>query len=128
MARLLIKTTTSGGQGGTRSPALTTRMRGRPRLLTPELETDLVVLLANGLSVRSAARVVGVSRRSLTRWLADGLRERVAEARVARPESADALTEARLVVAIARAATLGEWRAAAWWLERRHPERWARDR
>ena len=96
-------------------------MRGRPRLLTPELETDLVVLLANGLSVRSAARVVGVSRRSLTRWLADGLRERVAEARVARPESADALTEARLVVAIARAATLGDWRAAAWWLETQAP-------
>jgi hypothetical protein len=22
-------------------------------------------------------------------------------------------------------ATLGEWRAAAWWLEHRHPERWA---
>jgi transposase len=98
---------------------------GRPTKLTPELETDLVLLLSSGLSIRSAARVAGVSRRSLTRWLADGLRERVAEARAARPESTDAITEARLVVAIARAATLGDWRASAWWLERRWPERWA---
>jgi transposase len=50
---------------------------GRPTKLTPEVETDLVLLLANGLSIRSAARVVGVSRRSLTRWLADGMAERV---------------------------------------------------
>jgi transposase len=89
------------------------------------METDLVLLLANGLSIRSAARVAGVSRRSLTRWLADGLRERVAKAREARPESTDSMTEARLVVAIARAAALGDWRAGAWLLSRRWPERWA---
>jgi transposase len=99
-------------------------LAGRPTKLTAEVETDLVLLLANGLSIRSAARVVGVSRRSLTRWLADGLTERVAEARASRPETTDALTEARLVVAIARAAALGDWRARAWFLERRWPERW----
>jgi transposase len=97
---------------------------GRPTKLTPDLETDLVLLLSNGLSVRSAARVAGVSRRSLTRWLADGLRERVAQARAARPEVRDSQVEARLVVAVARAAALGEWRAAAWMLEHRWPERW----
>jgi integrase len=64
---------------------------GRPSKLTSEMETDLVLLLANGLSIRSAARVAGVSRRSLTRWLADGLRERVAKARETRPESTDAM-------------------------------------
>lgn len=99
-------------------------MAGRPTKLTPDLETDLVLLLSNGLSVRSAARVAGVSRRSLTRWLADGLRERVAQARAARPEVRDSQVEARLVVAVARAAALGEWRAAAWMLEHRWPERW----
>jgi hypothetical protein len=99
-------------------------MAGRPSKLTPEMETDLVLLLANGLSIRSAALVAGVSRRSLTRWLADGLRQRVEKAREARPESTDAMTEARLVVAIARAAALGDWRAGAWLLSRRWPERW----
>lgn len=98
---------------------------GRPTKLTPEVETDLVLLLANGLSIRSAARVVGVSRRSLTRWLADGLAERVAQARASRPDTTEALTEARMVVALAKAAALGEWRAGAWMLERRWPERWA---
>jgi hypothetical protein len=42
------------------------------------METDLVLLLANGTSIRSAAHVAGISRRSLTRWLADGLRELIA--------------------------------------------------
>jgi len=36
----------------------------------------------------------------------------------------DALSEARAVVLILRAAQT-DWRASAWWLERRHPERWA---
>jgi hypothetical protein len=98
-------------------------MAGRPTKLTPEVETDLVLLLSNGLSICSAARVVGVSRRSLTRWLADGMAERVAEARASRPRSTDALTEARMVVALAKAAALGDWRAAAWMLERRWPVR-----
>jgi hypothetical protein len=30
-----------------------------------------------------------------------------------------------MVVALAKAAALGEWRAGAWMLERRWPERWA---
>jgi transposase len=80
---------------------------GRPTKLTPDLETNLVLLLPNGLSVRSAARVVDVSRRSLTRWLADGLRERVAEARTATPEANDAAIEARVVLALAQAASRG---------------------
>lgn len=100
-------------------------MAGRKTLLTPEVETDLVLLLSNGLSIRSAARVAGVSRRSLTRWLADGLREQVERARASTPEARDAAVEARMVAAVARAAALGEWRAGAWLLERRFPQRWA---
>jgi hypothetical protein len=39
----------------------------------------------------------------------------------------EALSEPRLVVYVAAAAKTN-WRAAAWLLEHRHPERWGRDR
>lgn len=100
-------------------------MAGRPTLLTEERADDLVVLLAAGVPVKVAARAVNVSRRTLDRWLRqDELRERVKQARAVGPVSTEAVTEARLVVLLARAAQF-DWRAAAWWLERRWPERWA---
>jgi hypothetical protein len=40
---------------------------------------------------------------------------------------AEALSETRLVVYVAHAAR-SSWRAAAWMLERRYPQRWGRDR
>ena len=97
----------------------------RPTKLTPERADDLVVLLAVRVPVAVAARSVNVSRRTLDRWLRQpGLRERVEQARAAGPEATDALSEARAVVLILRAAQT-DWRASAWWLERRWPERWA---
>jgi hypothetical protein len=54
---------------------------GRPSKLTAELADDLVLLLAAGASSARAARAVGVSERSVTRWLRNGLRERVEQAR-----------------------------------------------
>ena len=102
-----------------------TAAMARPAKLTPERADDLVVLLAARVPVEVAARSVNVSRRTLDRWLRqDELRERVERARAAGAESTDALSEARAVVLILRAAQ-EDWRAAAWWLERRHPQRWA---
>jgi transposase len=98
----------------------------RPSKLTPERADDLVVLLAAHVPVEVAARSVNVSRRTLDRWLRqDEFRERVEQARVAGPQATDALSEARAVVLILRAAQK-DWRASAWWLERRWPERWGR--
>jgi transposase len=99
-------------------------MAGRPSKLTEERADDLVVLLAARVPVAVAARSVNVSRRTLDRWLRrSDLRARVEQARAAGPESTDAMTEARAVVLILRAAQT-DWRASAWWLERRWPERW----
>jgi hypothetical protein len=39
-----------------------------------------------------------------------------------------ALAEPRLVALVAAAAGKGQWRAAAWMLERRYPERWGQGR
>ena len=97
----------------------------RPSQLTEERSDDLVVLLAAGVPVEVAARSVNVSRRTLDRWLRQpGLRARVEQARAATPEASEAASEARLVVLLLRAAAQ-DWRASAWWLERRWPQRWA---
>jgi hypothetical protein len=81
-----------------------------------------------------AARSVDVSPRTLRRWMHEGdLRERVSE--ISRsdplatlPEVDDrARDEAQLVVLILRASE-HDWRASAWWLERRYPERWGAER
>jgi transposase-like protein len=62
---------------------------GRPTKLTEERESDLVLLLAAGVPIGVAARSVGVSERSVERWMKDGLRERVAEARAAGQDRTD---------------------------------------
>lgn len=99
-------------------------MAGRPSKLTKQVEADLTVLLAQGVPVKIAASATSVSPRSVRRWLGEGdLRERVAELRATRNEHADATNEARLVVLLLRAAE-HDWRAPAWYLERRWPERW----
>jgi hypothetical protein len=80
-------------------------MSGRPTLLTDEREADLTLLLAYRVPIEVAARSVGVSTRSVRRWLAErDLRERVAELRAAEPEQVALTTEARLVVLLLRGA------------------------
>ena len=106
-------------------------MAGRPSKLTPERRDDLTLMLAHGVPLGVAARSVDVSPRSLRRWLREGdLRERVAELRAARrvdPDGSGARLEARLAVLILKASE-HDWRASAWWLERRWPERWGAGR
>jgi hypothetical protein len=83
----------------------TAGMAGRPSKLTAQCRDDLTLMLAHGVPVGVAAKSVGVSARTLRRWLAEGdLRERIAEIRSARRTGDGAASEARL--------------------ERRWPERW----
>ena len=105
-----------------------TGMAGRPSKLTREVRDDLTLMLAEGVPVKLAAAATEVSPRSIRRWLHEGdLRERVAEVRATEREEKDAITEARLVVLILRAAQT-DWRASAWWLERRYPQQWGPER
>jgi transposase len=103
-------------------------MAGRPTKLTETVADDLVVLLTSGVPVKVAARSVGISRRTLDRWLRqDELRGRIQQARVAGPQSSAAALEARMTLLLVRAAQY-DWKASAWWLERRAPSRWGPER
>jgi Homeodomain-like domain len=100
---------------------------GRPPALTPEIEARIVAAVSAGAHLSVAARAAGVSRQTLHRWRARGAAEpegpyhRLAEAL----ERAEAEAEVRQVALIARAGQT-QWRAAAWLLSRRAPERWGR--
>jgi hypothetical protein len=107
-----------------RPPRQNRSVAGRPSKLTPERRDDLTLMLAHGVPTNIAAAATDVSPRSVRRWLAEGdLRERIAEIRSARRTGDGAASEARMVVLLLKASE-HDWRASAWWLERRWPERW----
>ncbi|SDH70051.1 Helix-turn-helix domain of resolvase [Sinosporangium album] len=45
---------------------------GRPTLLTPELQQQIVTILEQGRTITDAAALCGIGRRTIHRWLADG--------------------------------------------------------
>lgn len=102
----------------------------QPAKLTREVQERIVQVIRAGGSHELAAAVAGVSERSLYAWLERGTRRgrRDATYRALRNavERARAEHEGILVAQLSRAASKGSWRAAAWLLERRFPERWAR--
>jgi hypothetical protein len=86
----------------------------------PEIVEKILLILRAGNYFEVAAAVVGVSRRSLYRWMEqrEDFREKV--------QQAIAISEMKALKRIQDAADAGVWQAAAWKLERRFPERWAR--
>src|SRR5262245_16412631 len=99
---------------------------GRPPLLTPARVAEIGRLRDEGLHPDEDAELTGPSRGSVYRGLAAAPR---AEVTLASSDASslfdDPRLEAALVSAIA-AAGRRDWRAAAWVLERRWPERWGR--
>lgn len=92
----------------------------RPTKYTPERVKSILSDLAAGIPKQHAAIRAGVSDQTLLNWehkypeFAAGIRKAEADA------------VARNVALIQRAAQDGTWQAAAWWLERRHPEEFGR--
>ena len=92
--------------------------------LTPEVTERITRLIRLGNCRETAAAAAGISSRTLRNWCmwgADG-REPYTEFCDAL-EAAEAEIEKNVVIAVIAAAKK-DWKAAAWWLERRHPNRW----
>ena len=93
--------------------------RGRPRVITPEIEEAILRTVRLGLHAERAAAAHGVHKRTLQRH------------RKANPDFVASIKEAE---AAAEASFLGRiflhmdrhWQSIAWMLERRWPERWAK--
>jgi hypothetical protein len=105
-----------------------------PKLNDPRM-VHLLSVLETGATLRTACRVSGLAERSVYRWLAQG------EEHETRGEEGSpvwhiwqAVTLAKLVPEVTALQVIhdasqkrGGWRAAAWFLERRYPERWGKN-
>lgn len=99
---------------------------GRKTKLNEELQELIVQLIRSGNYIETAAAVAGVDKKNLYAWLKRGARSRRGKYARFRNAVIKALGEGEAldVARIRLAAEQGDWRAAAWRLERRHTRRW----
>jgi transposase len=97
------------------------RAGGRPTNLTPECHATIVKAVRQGMYVKSAVEGAGITEATYYRWLERGRRgEEPFESFLIDVEQASA--EATLdALGVIRKAAETDWRAAAWFLERRFP-------
>ena len=102
---------------------------GRPTLWTPEVKQKILSSIANGNFNYIAAQSAGVSYSLLKQWMARGRKEEVGEFREFLAALMVAATKAE-TEAVSRIMEAGrkEPKYLMWWLERKYPQRWGRDR
>lgn len=99
-------------------------MSGRPTKYTPAIGKRICELVAAGVSVEGAAASQGIGKRTVYDWRERGQADDADEslAKFALDlEKAMGDIEARLTMNVTARAK-ADWRAGAWWLERRRPE------
>jgi len=115
--------------------------KGRPTKLNYELIDQIAELVRNGNYIETASAVAGINKNSLYRWLKRGARE---EERLAKNPKLKGKIEEKIYVDFSNAvkkamaeseaddlenikkASREDWKASAWRLERRFPNRWGR--
>ncbi len=100
---------------------------GRPSKLTHAVQERVVQALCLGNYRQIAAAYAGIDERTLRRWLQQGTNEPDGPYRDFRDavHSAEAKSQVMSMGCVGQAARNGDWRAAAWMLERRVPERFS---
>jgi len=97
---------------------------GRPTKFTPETRKKILWALRLGNFRRTAAEYAGISERTLADWLAKGEADDGEHAAFLDDVlEAEQAAEVRALGVIQQAATR-DWKAAAWFLERKFPERY----
>ena len=104
-------------------------MAGNKSKLTPERHERIVAAIRAGNTREAAAACGGITDRCLYYWLAKGAKGRDADSPCVQLFQAvkNAENDAEIeCVAVIRDAMRKQWTAAAWWLERRRPDKWGR--
>ena len=94
--------------------------------LTPKRHQTIIKMVERGHYEVTAAKAVGISQNTLGKWMQKGREEQVGiynDFMVAL-EEARAKGESMLVDHVVGAVANGDWRAAAWILERKYGEHW----
>lgn len=100
----------------------------RPTKLNDDTKEKVITAIKAGSYVETAAAFAGIAKSTLYEWLRKGANEKEGIYRQFAEEVEQALAHAdvRDIGIIAAAAQKGVWQAAAWRLERKHPDQWGR--
>jgi transposase len=102
----------------------------RPQIITPELIKKICDYIAAGHSYAKAAKLAGIAESTFFRWRMMGQLEGAEPIYVAfycEIEEASAFSESEALQLVRSSAIRdGNWRAAAWFLERRFPHRYGK--
>jgi len=106
-------------------------MAKHPKDSTPKLTDEVIETIAQAIRVgsyiESAAALAGVSKDTLYRWLRQAETVEATDLTIKLSDAvkmALAQAEQRDLDVIDRAAQIGDWKAAAWRLERKFPTKW----
>lgn len=88
---------------------------GRPFAINEEMEKEISHLLSDGMSQAKVARAMGINEKTIIehRRRFPEFSERIEKAKM----ETDRLAHKSIKVGMIK-----DWRAGAWWLERRHPD------
>lgn len=103
---------------------------GRPTKLTKEVTNRICLAIRAGNYSKVAAAMAGISETTYYKWLEmsdkPNAKKEYKEFRES-IEQAEAEAEVAAIARIRQAADNGDWKAAGWYLERKHGERWGRN-
>ena len=99
----------------------------RKTKLTPELQRDILQVLEAGATIKDACHFVGIDESTYYKWIQRGEKGKSGLyfefVKSAQKAIASGSVDA---VALIRKAAKTQWQAAAWFLERKNPQEWAR--
>lgn len=99
----------------------------RPTKLTTEIQAKIVEAIGKGAYVAVAAESVGITAATFYNWMKRGSKAKSGQFfeffDAIKKAEAEAETKQIGTILVASASN---WQAAAWWLERKFPQRWGR--
>lgn len=100
---------------------------GRPPVFTMEIQDRIVKAILIGAYVETAAISAGITKETLYTWMKDGIKRPDSPYRGFSDAVNKAIADAELHdIATIEKASVRNWQAAAWKLERRNWQRWGR--
>lgn len=99
---------------------------GRPTKYSQEIADKICQHIRAGAYVETAAAACGINKTTLYEWLKNSARGKTQNGFSNAIEKAQADAELFDSGVITKAAINGQWQAAAWRLERKHPDRYGR--